>query len=139
MFWRTSSVVTTRFFPLNGPFFRESSRGFAGCSIVPISTFLPLAPMPSFHFISLRFQTQWLGSTLGIICLPMPSHRLLCSGRSCRECFFRPGSGWFWWRSCVRRKSGSLIFCPCWSMNHSNFRRCGTCWSSPTCGSFMEA
>ena len=43
-------------------------------------------------------------STPGTICLPMPSHPLLCSGRFCRECVFRPGSHWFWWRRCGHRK-----------------------------------
>ena len=35
MLWQTSLVVPSRFFPRNGPFFRGSSRGLAGCSTVP--------------------------------------------------------------------------------------------------------
>ena len=93
MFWRTSSVILTRFFLRNGPFFL---RVFEGCMVIPISTFLSPAPMPSFLFTSQCFQTQWFGSkmhssTLGTSCQPMPSHRLLCSGRSCRECLFLTG------------------------------------------------
>ena len=143
MFWQSSPVILTRFRPQNGLFFRGSLRGFAGCSAVPISTSLPPSPMPSFLYTYLWFRTRWLGSrthsnTLGKICLPMPSHHLLCSGRSCQECFFRPGSLWFWWRRCGHRKSDSPIFCPYWLMNHSNFRRCGTCWCSPTCGRSID-
>ena len=101
MFWRTSSVIPTRFFPRNGPFLRGSLRGFAGCLVVPILTSLPPMPMPSFLFTSIWFRTRWCesrtrSSTLGNICLHMPSQRLHCSDRSSRECFFRPGSHWFW-------------------------------------------
>ena len=108
------------------------------------STSLPPVPMPSFPNAYLWFWTRWLESrmrsnTLGTIGLPMPSQSLLCSGRSCQEYFFRLGSLWFWWCHCGHRKSGSPIFCPCWSTNHLHVRRCGTCWCSPTCVSSIEA
>ena len=125
MFWRTSSVILTRFFPRNGPFFRGCSRLYLGCSVVPISTSLPLMPMPSFLCMCCQFWTRWLGSrtrsnTLWTICQCMPSLRLLCSGRCCQEFFFRLGSRWFWWCCCGPRKSGSPTYCPYWSTNHSN-------------------
>ena len=120
MFWQTSSVIPTWLLPRNSPFFQVSSRGFAGSSVVPISTSLPPVPMRS--------------NTLGTVCWLMSCHRLLCSGRSCRECILRRGCHRFWWHRCCHRKSGSLIFCRCQSMNHSNFRRCETCWSRHTCG-----
>ena len=35
-FWRTSSVIPTRFFPRNGPFCQGYLRGSAGSSVIPI-------------------------------------------------------------------------------------------------------
>ena len=136
-FWRISSVVPNRFFPWNGPFFWGFLRRFARCLGIPILTSLSPAPIPSFLCKCPQFRTWWLGSRIHsstrTICQPMPSLRLLCSGRFCREFFFRPGS------RCGPRRSGSLTFGPCWSTNFSDFCRCGTCWYSSMCGSSIEA
>ena len=143
MFWQASLVVPTRFFPWNGHSSQGYSRGSEGSSAIPISNSLPLGRIPSFRFTSRQFRIRWHGSRTrssirGTISQPMSSLRLLCSSRSCRECIFRQGSHWFWWCRCGHRKSGLQIFCPCWSMNHSNFSRCVTCWSNHACGSSVK-
>ena len=69
-FWLISSVIPTRFFPRNGPFYRRCSSS------------LLLEGTPSFHCTCPPFWNHWLGSRMpssirGTICPPMPSCHLL--------------------------------------------------------------
>ena len=121
MFWRTSSVVPTRSLRWNSLSCQGCSRRSVGSSGFPISTSSPLGQMPSFLYTSCRFQMHFntLGSPISGLEV---FHRLLFFGKYCRE-WFSKGLSLILVARCGCRKSGSPIFCPCWSMNQSSFRK----------------